>query len=77
MKTDIDLRDEIQTELRYERSITASDIEVDVNDGRVTLTGQVGSPEQRAAAERAAQRVVGTKDVNCEINVIPATPGII
>jgi osmotically-inducible protein OsmY len=77
MKSDIDLRDNVKTEIGYERSIASADVEVDVDNGRVTLTGQVGSPEQRAAAERAAQRVAGPENVCCEINVVPATPGIV
>jgi osmotically-inducible protein OsmY len=77
MKTDIDLRDNVKTELSYERSITSSDVEVEVEDGRVILRGQVGSPEQRAAAERAAQRVAGSENAWCEISVVPTTPGIV
>ena len=69
MKTDIDLRDAVLSELRFERSIGVHQIEVDVDNGFVTLTGTVGGPEQRAAAERAAQRVTGTVGVNCEIRI--------
>jgi osmotically-inducible protein OsmY len=69
MRTDVDLRDAVIDELRYERSIPAAAVNVDVDKGYVTLTGTVASPEQRAAAGRAAMRVVGIHGVNSEIAV--------
>jgi osmotically-inducible protein OsmY len=69
MKTDTDLKQAVITELSYERSVTTTNIHVDVDDGHVTLTGNVADPEQRAAAERAAERVEGIRGVNCELRV--------
>ena len=77
MKTDADLRDAIRTEIGYESALQCADIEVDVNDGYVTLMGRVDDPEQRAAAERAAYRVSGVRSVNSEITIVIGAPGII
>jgi osmotically-inducible protein OsmY len=77
MKSDVDLREEVIAELGYERSNSASEITVDVNDGYVTLTGRVRDPSLREAAETAALRVAGTRGVNCEIGIVLADPNIL
>ena len=69
MKTDIDLRHDVEDELEWEPSINANKIGVAVTDGIVTLTGEVKSYAERWYAERAAERVEGVRGVVNEIEV--------
>jgi hypothetical protein len=50
-------------------------VDVDVNDGVVTLSGEVRTPAVKAKAEANARKVSGVHDVNNEITVvIPDAP---
>jgi hyperosmotically inducible periplasmic protein len=49
-------------------------IDVDTNNGVVTLNGIVDSPEQRARAEELASRVDGVKRVVNNLQVKSAKP---
>ena len=69
MKTDSELQADVQEELEWEPSVTASEIGVAVNNGAVTLSGTVPTYPEKYAAERAAQRVEGVKAVADEIQV--------
>ncbi|BEP51733.1 BON domain-containing protein [Variovorax sp. V116] len=69
MKTDAQLRDDIQAELAWDPSFKASDVGVIVKDGVVTLTGHLASFAEKYAVERAVQRVHGVKAVAVEITV--------
>ena len=69
MKTDAQLRDDIQAELAWDPSFKASDVGVIVKDGVVTLTGHLASFAEKYAAERAVQRVHGVKAMAVEITV--------
>ena len=69
MQTDTDLRDAVVSELGHERGVASSNVRVSVDNGYVTLSGVLSSPEQRAAAERAAMRVSGIVGVNSELDV--------
>jgi len=69
MKTDTQLRDDVQAELSWDPAFKASDIGVIVKDGVVTLTGHVSSHAEKYAAERAVQRVHGVKAVAVEMTV--------
>ncbi len=80
MKTDtkwkiaVDTKNEVLEELKWEPSVNEADIGVIVRDGIVTLTGTVDSFAEKAAAERAAQRVLGVKAVANEIEIrLPGT----
>jgi len=59
MKTDSQLQQDVSAELKWEPSIDAARIGVEVKDGVVTLSGQVDSYAAKWSAERAAQRVSG------------------
>lgn len=61
MKTDAQLKRDINTELDWEPSIHSVEINVEVKDGIVTLTGHVGSYAEKPHAELAALRVAGVK----------------
>jgi osmotically-inducible protein OsmY len=69
MKTDSQLQQDIIAELKWEPSVHATDIGVEVKDGVVTLAGHVGNYAEKWSAERAAQRVAGVKAVATEIDV--------
>jgi len=49
--------------------VDASEIEVQVSNGEVTLTGTVDSREAKRAAEEAAEECSGVKDVQNRIRV--------
>ena len=74
MKTDAQLQKDVQDELKWEPSVTASEIGVTVSDGVVTLNGSVPTYAEKYAAERAARRVLGVKAVAEEIQVEPYGP---
>lgn len=71
MKTDKDLKSDVEAELRWEPSVHDEQIGVSVKDGVVQLSGEVGSYAERIAAERAALRVADVKAAAVEIAVIP------
>ena len=59
MKTDSQLQHDVIEELGWDAAIQAAKIGVSVQDGIVTLSGDVDSYGQKWDAERAAQRVTG------------------
>lgn len=69
MKTDAQLQQDVNAELKWEPSVNATQIGVEVKDGIVTLAGQVDSYSEKLDAEIAAQRVFGVKGLAVEINV--------
>ena len=69
MKTDSQLQQDISAELKWEPSVHAARIGVEVKDGVVTLAGQVDSYSEKWNAERAAQRVAGVKAMTTELKV--------
>ena len=73
MKTDSQLQHDITEELGWDEAIHAAQIGVSVQDGIVTLSGDVDSYGQKWDIERAAQRVTGVKGMAVDIRV--ALPG--
>ena len=69
MKSNLELREDIEGELSWEPSVSETDIGVIVDDGIVTLTGRVDSLPAKWGAEKAALRVSGVKAVANEIKV--------
>jgi osmotically-inducible protein OsmY len=69
IKSDSELRRDIERELEWEPSIDARKIGVAVVDGIVTLTGEVTTYAEKWKAERVAERVAGVKGVVNEIEV--------
>jgi osmotically-inducible protein OsmY len=61
--TDKDLKQHVQSALDWEPSLDASDIGVSVDEGVVTLRGNVASYAEKVTAERAVLRVYGAKAV--------------
>ncbi|MET3119688.1 osmotically-inducible protein OsmY [Undibacterium sp. GrIS 1.8] len=74
MNTDTQIQKDVLAELKWEPSVDASHIGVEVSDGVVTLAGQVRTITEKWDAERAAQRVYGVKALAVEIDVrLPGT----
>ncbi|MGJ7519066.1 BON domain-containing protein [Variovorax sp. LT1P1] len=69
MKSDIQLRDDVQAELNWTPEVKTSDVGVTARDGVVTLTGHLASHAEKYAIERAVQRVHGVKAVAIELTV--------
>jgi len=69
MKTDEQLQSDVEQELRWEPSVSATQIGVSVKGGVVELDGHVDSFYEKWAAERAAMRVSEAKAVASEIKV--------
>ena len=69
MKTDEEIRRDVEAELRWDPDLDATDIAVAVKNGVVTLTGFVKSYTHKYAAEMDAKRVAGVSGVANEIQV--------
>jgi osmotically-inducible protein OsmY len=69
MKTDLELREDIEEEILWEPSVYTTDIGVIVDDGIVTLTGSVDTFPEKWGAEKAALRVAGVRAVANNIDV--------
>ncbi|RYE39839.1 MAG: BON domain-containing protein [Hyphomicrobiales bacterium] len=73
MATDSDIKRDVESELKWDPDIDASDIAVAVKSGVVTLTGFVRSYSQKYEAERAVKRVKGVLGIANDIEVrLPA-----
>ena len=74
MKSDADLKREVEDELRWDPEVDATDIAVTAHDGVVALAGFVRDYYQKAMAERAAKRVAGVRAVANDLEVrLPAS----
>jgi osmotically-inducible protein OsmY len=69
MKTDSQLQQDVNAELKWEPSVHAARIGVEAKDGVVTLAGQVDSYAEKWSAERAALRVSGVKTMASALQV--------
>jgi osmotically-inducible protein OsmY len=67
--TDKDLKRHVESALEWEPSIDAANVGVSIENGVVTLRGDVKSYSERMTAERAALHVYGVKGVANEIVV--------
>lgn len=68
-KSDTQLQRDVLAELKWEPSVNAAEIGVEVKDGIVTLAGHVNTYAQKWDAERATQRVAGVKALAVEMDV--------
>ncbi|RZJ34589.1 MAG: BON domain-containing protein [Flavobacterium sp.] len=69
MKTDILLQANVQEALNFEPSLTPAQIGVTVNDGVVTLTGEVDQFSKKTQAEKIVRRIKGVRAVVEKIQV--------
>lgn len=69
MRTDSEIKLDVQDELAWEPSIDETKIGVAVDEGVVTLSGELDSYTNKITAEKAAKRVKGVKAVAEDIVV--------
>jgi osmotically-inducible protein OsmY len=69
MKSDSDIKRDVEQELKWDPDLDTTDIAINVKNGVVTLTGFVRSYSQRYGAERDAKRVAGVLAVANDIEV--------
>jgi osmotically-inducible protein OsmY len=69
MRTDNEIKRDVEDELHWDPDVDPTDIGVAVKNGVVTLTGFVRSYGQKFAAERAAKRVAGVMALANDIEV--------
>ena len=68
-KTDTKIQQDVMNELKWDPSVTSTQISVTAKDGIVTLRGSVPHYFEKSTAEEAAQRVGGVKAIADEIEV--------
>jgi VCBS repeat-containing protein len=68
-KTDIQLKRDVEEELRWDPKVNAARIGVTVERGAVTLLGTVDSYAEKWAAENATKRVGGVRTVAQDLDV--------
>lgn len=71
MKTDLDIKNDVLTELSWDPLVPEARIGVAVHEGVVTLTGHLDSYAEKVATKRAAERVSGVRALAVELDVIP------
>jgi len=69
MKTDADIKRDVEAELKWDPQIDETDIAVKVNGGAVTLSGYARNYFERHQAEQTAKRVAGVSAVANDIQV--------
>lgn len=69
MKNDTELKQDIETELRWDPKVNSAQIGVSVDKGAVTLLGTVDTYPQKWAAEDATKRVFGVRTVAQDLTV--------
>ena len=69
MRSDSDIKRDVEAELQSDPTVDATDIAVAVNNGVVTLTGFVRSYSEKLEAEAAAKRVVGVVGLANDLEV--------
>jgi len=69
MRSDSQVKQDVEEELKWEPVLHPEAIRVAVKDGKVTLTGYVASYAERLAAEDAARRLWDVRGVADEIEV--------
>jgi len=73
MRSDSDIKRDVEEELKWDPDIDATDIAATVKGGVVNLTGFTRSYSQKFEAERAAKRVAGVVGLANDIEVrVPA-----
>jgi osmotically-inducible protein OsmY len=68
-KKDSDIQQAVLKELKWDTRVEETDVGVEVDNGVVTLTGTVSSWAKRLAAQEAAHRVAGVRDVANDVQV--------
>lgn len=78
MRSDAEIKRDVEDELRWDPDINATDIAVAVKDGVITLAGFVRSYGQKQQAEEDAKHVVGVvgvaNDIEARLPIIERRP---
>ena len=69
MKTDAQLKKDVEAELQWDPAVDATNVGVAVKDGIVSLTGHLDTYAEKFAIERAVQRVAGVRAIAVELDV--------
>src|SRR5258708_35766442 len=69
MKSDSDVKRDVEDEIKYDPFVDSTDIALSVKNGVVSLTGYAGSYSQKLQAEADAKRIVGVMAVGNDIEV--------
>lgn len=69
MKTDADLKRDVEAELAWDPAVRSTDVGVSVKEGVVTLSGHIGTYAEKYAIQRALRRVPGVKAIAIELDV--------
>src|SRR5580704_11341025 len=69
MRTDAEIRRDVESELQWDPSVDDKKIGVIVNNGVVTLTGEVSHFAGKWAAEDIAKRVSGVRAIANDLQV--------
>lgn len=72
MKTDTELKADLMERLDAIPAVSASDIDVMVDNGMVTLSGHVDTQQTRFQVERTARRVSGMRGL--AVHLMPGSP---
>jgi osmotically-inducible protein OsmY len=72
-KSDMQIKTDVLSELKWEPAVKVTDIGVQVKDGVVTLTGSIGTHGEKRHAMHAARRVSGVKAIADAITITLAT----
>ena len=68
-KTDTHIQQDIIAELKWDPSIDATHIQVEVHDGNVTLTGLVSNQAEMLNVERSIKRVAGVNAIAINLTI--------
>lgn len=71
MNPDMELRHEVFEALNWDPAVSGADVDVQVENGVVTLTGQLPSTAMRHAVECTVRRVKGIKSLVNKLTVRP------
>jgi osmotically-inducible protein OsmY len=69
MKTDLQLKDDVLSELAWDPAVHAQAIDVTVKDGVVALSGHLGTFAEKRAVEKAVRRVTGVRGLALDLDV--------
>lgn len=69
-RSDKKIREEVCQALTEDREVDASEIEVTVNEGVVTLSGNVFNRFTKRMAEECAEHVSGVQDVQNQLQIL-------
>ena len=68
--SDKDIQEKIIAKLKQEHQVDASKIQVEVQNGKVTLTGEVSSAEAQSSANWITTGIQGVTDVMNQLTVL-------